>query len=237
MTIDYIKTSSNRKNYYNSGLRKYLISIYKNMTLALGITSLVAMISVSSQELMYIIHGTSFKWLIVLAPIIMSFYMSSRLMSISEIAAQNCLMLFSGLMGLSLSSVFLVFTGQSIAKVFFIGSSTFATMSIYGHNTKKDLSSLNSFLIMGSIGLLISTIVNIFLKSSAIYFISSFIGIIIFTLFTAYDTQRIKELYYENEGDEKSCKKLAIYGSLTLYMDFINLFIFLLQIIGTRRND
>lgn len=237
MTIDYIKTSNSKENYYDSGLRDYLVSIYKNIAFALGITSLVAMVSISSQELMYIIHGTSFKWFIVLAPIVMSFYMSSRLMYISQTTAQNCLMLFSGLMGLSLSSIFLVFTGQSIAKVFFIGAATFATMSIYGHNTRKDLSSLNSFLIMGSIGLLISTIVNIFLKSSAVYFISSFIGIGIFTLFTAYDTQRIKDLYHDNQGNQSSCSKLAIYGALALYMDFINLFIFLLQIIGTRRND
>lgn len=191
----------------------------------------------SSQEFMYAIHGSGLKWIIAFAPLGMVFYMGSRLMSISQTAAQTCLMIFAALMGLSLSSIFMVFTGESIARVFFITSATFGTMSIYGHNTKKDLSSMGSFLMIGAIWLMISGIVNIFLKGSAIYFISSVIGVIVFTLFTAYDTQRIKELYYQNHGSEQVASKIAIYGSLTLYMDFINLFIFLLQLLGVRSND
>ena len=238
MTIDYINTqSTTRRNSYDFGLRKYLISVYQYMALALALTSFIAMGAASSQEFMYAIHSSGLKWIIAFAPLGMAFYMGSKLMSMSQTAAQTCLMIFAALMGLSLSSIFIVFTGESIARVFFITASTFGAMSIYGHNTKKDLSSMGSFLMMGAVGLLISGVVNIFLKSSAIYFISSVIGVVVFTLFTAYDTQRVKELYYQNQGSEGVASKLAVYGSLTLYMDFINLFIFLLHLLGVRRSD
>lgn len=238
MTINYINTQAEaRRNSYDFGLRKYLISVYQYMAFALALTAIIAMGAASSQDFMYLVHGSGLKWVVAFAPLAMVFYMGSRLMSMSQTAAQTCLMIFAALMGLSLSSIFIVFTGESIARVFFITASTFGAMSIYGHNTKRDLSSMGSFLMMGAVGLLISGIVNIFLKSSAIYFISSVIGVIVFTLFTTYDTQRIKSLYYQNQGNEQVASKLAIYGSLTLYMDFINLFIFLLQLLGVRRND
>ena len=238
MTIDYIHTQArNKGSSYHFGLRKYLISVYQYMALALALTAFIAMSVASLQEFMYAIHSSSLKWIIAFAPLGMAFYMGSRLMSMGQTAAQSCLMIFAALMGLSLSSIFIVFTGESIARVFFIIASTFGAMSIYGHSTKKDLSSMGSFLMMGTVGLLISGVVNIFLKSSAIYFISSVIGVVVFTLFTAYDTQRVKELYYQNQGSEGVASKLAIYGSLTLYMDFINLFVFLLQLLGVRRSD
>ena len=238
MTINYINTQAEaRRNSYDFGLRKYLISVYQYMAFALALTAIVAMGSASSQDFMYLVHGSGLKWVVAFAPLAMVFYMGRRLMSMSQTAAQTCLMAFAALMGLSLSSIFIVFTGESLARVFFITASTFGAMSIYGHNTKRDLSSMGSFLMMGAVGLLISGIINIFLKSSAIYFISSVIGVVVFTLFTAYDTQRIKSLYYQNQGNEQVASKLAIYGSLTLYMDFINLFIFLLQLLGVRRND
>ena len=238
MAIDCINSqSTTRRTSYDFELRKYLIAVYQYMALALALTAFIAMGVASSQEFMYAIHSSGLKWIIAFAPLGMAFYMGSRLMSMSQTVAQSCLMIFAALMGLSLSSIFIVFTGESIARVFFITASTFGAMSIYGHNTKKDLSSMGSFLMMGAVGLLISGIVNIFLKSSAIYFISSVIGVIVFTLFTAYDTQRVKELYYQNQGSEGVASKLAIYGSLTLYMDFINLFVFLLQLFGVRRSD
>ena len=238
MTIDYLYTQTrNRENSYHFGLKKYLISVYQYMSLALALTAIIAMGAASSQDFMYTIHSSGLKWIIAFAPLGMAFYMGSRLMSMSQTAVQNCLMIFAALMGLSLSSIFIIFTGESIARVFFISASTFGAMSIYGHSTKRDLSSMGSFLMMGTVGLLISGVVNILLKSPAIYFISSVIGVVVFTLFTAYDTQRIKELYYQNQGSEDVASKLAIYGSLTLYMDFINLFIFLLQLLGVRRND
>ena len=238
MTIDYINSQpTTRRTSYDFGLRKYLIAVYQYMALALALTAFIAMGAASSAEFMYAIHGSGLKWIIALAPLGMAFYIGNRLMYMSQTAAQSCLMIFAVLIGLSLSSIFIVFTGESIARVFFITASPFGAMSIYGHNTKKDLSSMGSFLMMGAVGLLISGVVNIVLKSSAIYFISSVIGVVVFTLFTAYDTQRVKELYYQNQGNEGVVPKIAVYGSLTLYMDFINLFVFLLQLLGVRRND
>ena len=226
MTIDYINGRAETKEAsYNFGLKKYLISVYQYMGFALGLTAIVAMGAASSQEFMYLIHSSNLKWIIAFAPLVMSFYMSSKLTSISQTAAQICLMGFAALMGLSLSSLFMIFTSESIARVFFITASTFGIMSIYGHNSKKDLSSMGSFVMMGAIGLIITGILNIFLKSSALSFISSIAGVVVFTLFTAYDTQKVKELYYQNQGSEQIASKLALYGSLTLYMDFINLFI------------
>jgi FtsH-binding integral membrane protein len=238
MTINYVGSrAQSRRGSYDLGLRQYLLNVYQYMCTALAVTGVVAVCTASSQELMYMIHASGLRWFVALAPLGMAFYMGNKLTSMSQSAAQSCLMIFAALMGLSLSSVFLGFTGESVARVFFITSSTFGAMSVYGHSTKKDLSSMGSFLMMGSVGLLLSGIVNIFLQSSAIHFISSIIGVIVFTLFTAYDTQKVKELYYQSQGDERKAFKIAIYGSLMLYMDFVNLFIFLLQILGVRRSD
>ena len=240
MDFDNIKSeyeSTSKRTHYDWGLREYLLKVYQYMAFALALTGVVSMGAASSPEFLSIIHGTSFKWLIALAPLIMAFYMGSRLMSMSVNGAQTCLMVFATLMGLSLSSIFIVFTGESIARVFFIAASTFGAMSIYGHSTKKDLTSMGSFLIMGVIGLLIASVANIFMQSGAMQFIISIVGVLVFTLFTAYDSQRIKALYYQVQSNSLITQKLAIYGSLTLYMDFINLFVFLLQLLGVRRDD
>ena len=130
-----------------------------------------------------------------------------------------------------------MYAGESIARVFFITASTFGAMSIYGHTTKKDLTSMGSFLMMGAIGLLIASIINLFMQSGAMQFVVSMIGVLVFTLFTAYDAQRIKSLYYQTYSNAEVTQKLAIYGSLTLYMDFINIFVFLLQLLGVRRDE
>jgi len=158
-------------------------------------------------------------------------------MSMSVTGAQTCLMIFATLMGLSLSTIFILFTGESIARVFFITASTFGAMSVYGHTTKRDLTSMGSFLMMGVIGLLIASVVNIFMQSGAMQFIISIIGVIVFTLFTAYDSQKIKALYYQTQSNALVTQKLAIYGSLALYMDFINIFVFLMQLLGVRRDE
>lgn len=235
MTIDYINNSTTtRKKDYDLGIRKYLISVYQYITYALFLTATVSIIVCNSSEFMKVIHNSPMSIVITFAPLVMVLYISKNLTSLSEYEATTCLAIFSTLMGLSLSSIFLIFTGQSIAKIFFITAATFGTMSIYGNITKRDLSSIESFLVMGSIGLLASTIINILFHSSIIHFIGSIIGVIISTLFTAYDSQKVKELYHLSETKNN---KLSIYGSLTLYMDFINLFVFLLQILGTRRND
>ena len=240
MNFDNIKSlyeSSSKRTHYDWGLREYLLKVYQYMAFALALTAIVSMGAASSSQFLNLIYGTPLKWVIVFAPLGMAFYMGSRLMSMSVIGAQTCLMVFATLMGLSLSSIFIVFTGESIARVFFITASTFGSMSIYGHTTKRDLANMHSFLIMGVIGLLIASVVNIFMQSGAMQFIISIIGVIVFTLFTAYDSQRIKALYYQTQSNAEVTQKLAVYGALTLYMDFINLFVFLLQLLGVRRND
>ncbi|MCL4161476.1 UNVERIFIED_CONTAM: hypothetical protein GTU68_030052 [Idotea baltica] len=138
-------------------------------------------------------------------------------------------------MGASLSSIFLVYTGHSIVRVFFITASTFGAMSLYGYTTKRDLSQFGSFLIMGLIGVVIASLVNIFMQSSAMQFVISVVGVLVFVGLTAYDTQRIKETYYSVAGNAEVASKAAIYGALSLYMDFVNLFIMLLQLFGNRR--
>ncbi|HEY1300985.1 MAG TPA: Bax inhibitor-1/YccA family protein, partial [Stellaceae bacterium] len=143
--------------------------------------------------------------------------------------------IYSGLMGLSLAMVFLVFTGTSIARVFFITAGTFAGMSLYGYTTRRDLSQFGSFLFMGLIGIIIASLVNMFVASSALQFAISVIGVIVFTGLTAWDTQQIKEMYYAADGPELAGKK-AIMGALRLYLDFINLFMMLMQLMGTRRD-
>ena len=240
MDINNIKQvfeSSGQKTNYDWGLREYLLRVYQYMAFALALTAVISMGAASSPEFLNIIHNTPLKWVIVFAPLVMAFYMGSRLMSMSVTGAQTCLMIFATLMGLSLSSIFIFFTGESIARVFFITASTFGAMCVYGHSTKKDLTNMGSFLIMGVIGLLIASVVNIFMQSGAIQFVISIVGVLVFTLFTAYDSQRIKALYYQVQSNSLITQKLAIYGSLTLYMDFINLFVFLLQLLGVRRDD
>ena len=148
--------------------------------------------------------------------------------------AQTVFWIFAALMGASLSSIFVQYTGTSIARVFFITAGTFGAMSLYGYTTKKDLTGLGSFLMMGLFGIIIASIVNIFLKSSAMHFVISILGVLIFVGLTAYDTQKIKNMYLASDGNEVMSKK-AIMGALTLYLDFINLFIMLLRLFGQRR--
>jgi FtsH-binding integral membrane protein len=161
-------------------------------------------------------------------------WMSFGLAKMRASKAQTLFWVFAALMGASLSSIFMVYVGASIARVFFITAGTFAAMSLYGYTTKTDLSKLGSFLMMGLIGIIIASIVNIFLKSSQMEFIISIIGVLIFVGLTAYDTQKIKDIYYDG-GDSEVMAKKSIMGALTLYLDFINLFIMLLRLFGQRR--
>jgi FtsH-binding integral membrane protein len=169
----------------------------------------------------------------MLAPLAMVFFLSFRINSMSVAAAQTTFWVYAALMGLSLSSIFLVFTGQSIVQTFFVTAASFGALSLYGYTTKKDLSGFGTFLIMGLFGLIIASIVNIFLQSSAMGFAISVIGVLIFAGLTAYDTQKIKEMYYDGD-DVAVMGRKAIMGALTLYLDFINLFTFLLQFMGNR---
>jgi len=179
------------------------------------------------------IYVSPLKWVVMLAPLALVFYMSFRINSMSVSAAQTTFWVYAGLMGLSLSSIFLIYTGQSIVQTFFVTAASFGGLSLYGYTTKRDLSGMGSFLIMGLFGLIIASIVNIFLGSSALDFAISVIGVLIFAGLTAWDTQKIKEMYFEADGAEVAGRK-AIMGALTLYLDFINLFLFLLRFLGNR---
>ncbi len=222
---------------YDVGLRDYMLGVYKQMTIALFITGLIATVVSSSPALMRLFLGTPLFYVVLFAPIGLAFYMGARFTKISIVSARNCLWLYAGLMGISLSFLFTVYTGESIARTFFITGSVFGAMSIYGYTTKKDLASLGSFMIMGLIGIMIASIVNMFLHSSAMSFIISVLGVVIFTGLTAYDVQKIKNIYFQVCSDKEASEKFAVYGALSLYMDFINLFIYLLQFVGDRRSQ
>ena len=231
----------------DQGLRAYMLKVYNYMTIGLLITGLVAYFfgkaSIVTNGVGQIIGLTSvgnmlfnspIQWVVMLAPLGMVFYLSFRINKMSLSAAQSTFWIFATLMGLSLASIFIVYTGASITRVFFICSGTFAAMSLYGYTTKRDLTAMGGFLIMGLFGIIIASIVNIFMQSPAMYFAISIIGVLIFVGLTAYDTQKIKNMYYAADSETLSGKK-AIMGALTLYLDFINLFIMLLRLFGQRR--
>ena len=215
------------------GLRSYMLRVYNYMCIGLALTGAVAFAASTSAELMNTIHGTALRWVVMLAPLGFVFYLSARINSMKASTAQALFWVYAGLMGLSLSYIFLAFTGVSVVRVFFITAGAFAGLSLYGYTTKKDLSAMGSFLIMGVIGILIASVVNIFLASSGLHFAISVLGVLIFAGLTAYDTQRIKAIYAEGDHSETHEKK-AIMGALTLYLDFINMFIFMLQLFGNR---
>ena len=216
------------------GLRNYMLRVYNYMATGLGLTGLTAYFVAITPSLFNAIYGTPLYWVVALAPLGFVFYLSARLHKISFAKAQTVFWIFSGVMGLSMAYIFIAFTGASIARVFFITAGTFAGMSLYGYTTKKDLTGWGSFLFMGLIGIIIAMIVNIFLQSGMLSFIISCVGVLVFVGLTAYDTQRIKEMYYASDHPEISGKK-AIMGALKLYLDFINLFIMLLRLFGHRR--
>jgi len=218
----------------DAGLRSYMLSVYNYMASALALTGIVAMAVSTSPTLMQAIFGTGLHWIVMLAPIGLVFFLSARIHKMSFGAAQATFWVYAGMMGLSLASIFLVYTGESIARTFFITAGTFGAMSLYGYTTKRDLSGFGSFLIMGLFGLIIAMIVNIFLQSTALDFVISAAGVLIFVGLTAYDTQKIKSIYSEADGQTTATKK-AIMGALTLYLDFINLFLMLLRLVGERR--
>ena len=211
-----------------------MMKVYNYMTSGLAISGLVAWGFSQSPTLMGAIYGTALQWVVMLAPLGFIFFLGARLQKMSTSAAQMTFWAFAAVMGISLSYIFIVFTGVSIVRVFLITSCTFAAMSIYGYTTKRDLTKLGSFLMMGLIGIIIASIVNIFMKSSMMYFVISILGVLIFVGLTAYDTQKIKNMYAASDTGELMGKK-AVMGALTLYLDFINLFIMLLRLFGQRR--
>ena len=231
----------------DQGLRSYMLKVYNYMASGVLLTGFIALllfkmavVSGPNGEIIGLtslgntIYNSGFAWVLMLAPLGVVFYMSFGIKKMSYVKAQGTFWIFAGLMGASLSSIFLAYTGTSITRVFFITSGTFGAMSIYGYTTKKDLTKLGSFLFMGLIGIIIASLVNLFLKSSMMYFVISIIGVLVFVGLTAYDTQKIKNMYLASDSGEMIGKK-AVMGALTLYLDFINLFIMLLRLFGQRR--
>ena len=231
----------------DEGLRAYMLKVYNYMATGILMTGIIALITfkmsvvtdssgsiVGLTQVGNAIYMSGLKWLVMLAPLGIVFYMSFGINKMSAAKAQTTFWIFAALMGLSLSSILLVYTGMSITRVFFICSATFGAMSIYGYTTKRDLTKLGSFLMMGLIGIIIASIVNIFMKSSMMYFVISILGVLIFVGLTAYDTQKIKNMYAASDTGELMGKK-AVMGALTLYLDFINLLIRLLRLFGQRR--
>ncbi|MCS3928938.1 FtsH-binding integral membrane protein [Bradyrhizobium elkanii] len=209
--------------------------VYGYMAGGLALTGLVAYAAAAS-GFYQAIAGTPLIWLVMLAPLGFVLALSFGVQRMAAGTAMLLFWLYAAVMGLSLGGIFLVFTGESIARVFFITAATFGAMSLYGYTTRSDLSRFGLFLMMGLIGIVIASLVNIFIGSSALQFAISIIGIIVFVGLTAYDTQRIREMYLESDTGEIAGKK-AILGALALYLDFINLFMILLQLFGQRRDN
>ncbi len=218
----------------DAGLKAYFRSIYTYMTLALALTGLVAYFAFDS-GLYFQIARTPLIWVVMLAPLGLAMFLSFRIEKMSLATAQVSYWIFAAVMGLSLAGIFAMYAHQSIARVFFITAGTFGGMSLYGYTTKTDLTRMGSFMIMGLWGIIIASLVNMFFKSTAVQFAVSVIGVIVFVGLTAYDTQKLKNLYYQVSGSDMM-GKVVIMGALNLYLDFINLFLMLLRLFGDRRN-
>jgi FtsH-binding integral membrane protein len=239
----------------DEGLRAHMNKVYGTMSVGMLITGAaawaIAGLAVTSDptgaaaqigtdeyltSFGYALYASPLKWVVMFLPLVMVFAFSAMINRLSAAAAQTFFYVYALAMGASLSSIFLVFTGTSIAQVFLITAIAFGALSLYGYTTRKDLSAMGTFLIMGVVGLIVAMIVNIFLQSEAMAFAISVLGVLIFAGLTAYDTQNIKTTYVAHaaHGDAEWLGKAAIMGALQLYLDFINMFMFLLQIFGNR---
>jgi uncharacterized protein len=218
------------------GLKAHMNKVYGLMSVGMAITGAVAWAVGTNDALLSAIFSTPLKWVVMFLPLVMVFAFGALLPRLSVAAAQLFFYVYAAAMGLSISFIFAVYTGTSIAQTFFVTAIAFASLSLYGYTTKKDLSAMGTFLMMGLIGLLVAMVVNIFLASSPLAFAISAIGVLIFAGLTAYDTQNIKNTYLQHaqSGDAEWMGKAAIMGALQLYLDFINMFMFLLNFLGNR---
>jgi FtsH-binding integral membrane protein len=228
---------------YDEGLRKYMLQVYNYMASGLALTGIIAYVSANTPAILNLLYAptptggiapTMLAWIVMLAPLGFILVLSFGIQRMQASTAQAIFWAFAAVMGLSLAHIFLTFTGTSIARVFFITSGAFAALSLYGYTTKRDLSAFGTFLMIGLFGIIIASIVNIFLQSSAMQFVISVVGVLVFAGLTAYDTQKIKAIYDGGDSSETYSKK-AIMGAVTLYLDFINMFIMLLHLFGDRR--
>ena len=232
----------------DQGLRAYMIGVYNYMTLGLGVTGLVAWGAfrlgtvsmpdgrLSLTDFGHAIYVSPLRWVIVLSPLALVFWLSARMNSMSVATARNAFLAFAALIGLSMSALLVVYTGASFGRAFFATAAAFASLSLYGYTTQRDLSAMGSFLMMGVIGLVIASLLNLFLQSTGLQFALSVICVLVFAGLTAWDTQAIKGMYYAGDTYEMSQKK-SIHGALRLYLDFINMFQAILMLTGSQRNN
>ncbi len=220
----------------DQGLRTFMLGVYNHMMVAMGITGGVAFFASQSAPLMKLLLTTPLRFVVMFAPLAFVFFLSARIYKMSPGAARMTFYIFSAVMGLSLSWIFLVYTGMNIAKIFFMTSAMFGSLSLWGYTTKKDISGWGSFLFMGVIGLIIASVVNMFLGSSAIQFAVSVLGLLIFAGLTAYDTQRLKHTYYAIAADASMAARVSVMGALSLYLNFLNMFMFMLSLFGGGRD-
>ncbi|MGO9420439.1 Bax inhibitor-1/YccA family protein [Roseiarcus sp.] len=232
----------------DQGLRAYMIGVYNYMTLGLGVTGLAAWlafqfgtVSVGDGRLAltdfgHAIYVSPLRWLIVLSPLALVFWLSARLDQMSVSTARNAFIAFAALIGLSMSALLVVYTGASIGRAFFATAAAFASLSLYGYTTQRSLSAMGSFMMMGVVGLIIASLLNLFLHSSGLQFGISLLAVVVFAGLTAWDTQAIKSMYYAGDGYDTIQKK-SIHGALRLYLDFINMFQAILMLTGSNRNN
>jgi FtsH-binding integral membrane protein len=241
----FMQSSDAASAQIDAGLRSYMLGVYNYMTTALGVTGLVAfgtkMLTTETgpdgatyvNGLGALLFGTPMMWVVALAPLAMVFWLSAGIHRMSVPKAQTLFYVFAGLMGLSLTSVLFVYTGASVARAFFITAGAFSALSLYGYTTKRDLGPLGAFLIIGVFGLILASLVNIFVQSQGAEFLISIVGVMLFAGLTAYDTQKIKSMYMASDSHEVAQRK-SIHGAMALYLDFINMFLMLLRLFGNR---
>ena len=222
------------------GLRSYMLSVYNYMASGVLLTGIVAMLFAQSSLVNLIVNpatgqATPLFWVALFAPLAIVFILGFGINRISTRAAQALFWVYAALVGVQFSSLFLVYTGASIAQAFFATAAAFLGLSLYGYTTKRDLSAMGTFLIMGVVGILVALVLNMFLRSPGLDLAISAIGVLVFAGLTAYDAQKIKSIYFAVAGNGEAMAKSAVIGALNLYLDFINMFLFLLRLFGSRR--
>ncbi|MCG6122764.1 MAG: Bax inhibitor-1/YccA family protein [Microvirga sp.] len=244
--IAYGATAARSGVEIDQGLRAFMLGVYNNMVLGLAVTGLLALGSymlatttapdgsLALTAFGAAIYTSPLRWVLMLSPLAFIFFFSFKIESLKPQTALMLFLVFAALMGVSMSSIFLVFTGQSITQVFFITAAAFGGLSLYGYTTKRSLSGMGSFLVMGLIGLILAMVVNMFLASGAMGFVISVIGVLIFAGLTAWDTQRLKDMYLYGNFDADTAGRASVMGALSLYLNFINMFQFLLALMGNR---
>lgn len=216
--------------------RSFLMRVYHWMTLGLALTGVVALYVASNQALLQVVLNTPMLFFgLIVGELALVFILASRVMRMSVRGAMTMFLVYAALNGVTFSVIFLAYTQSTIASAFFVTAGTFAAMSVYGYTTKRDLSGIGGFAIMGLIGLIIASVVNLFFRNPSLTWIITYAGVLIFVLLTAYDTQKLKRIHQSARMDAASETKASILGALTLYLDFINLFLFILRIMGGRR--